>query len=52
MISGGEDDGCEESQKLVKPVGEEEAMRPNKTDTGQIDVVRWQLYPARLLGDM
>lgn len=39
MISGGEDDGYRESQKLEKPVGEEEAMRPNKTDTGEIDVV-------------
>lgn len=39
MISGGEDDGYIESQKLAKQVGEEEAMRPNKTDTGRIDVV-------------
>lgn len=38
MISGGEDDGYIESQRLVKQVGEEEAMRPNKTDIGQIDV--------------
>lgn len=38
MISGGENDGYTESQKLAKPVGEEEAIRPNKTDTGQIDV--------------
>lgn len=38
MISGGEDDGYIECQKLAKQVGEKEAMRADKTDTGQIDV--------------
>lgn len=32
MISGGEDDGYIGSQRLVKRVGEEEAMRLCKTD--------------------
>lgn len=30
MISGGEDDGYIECQKLAKQVGEEKAMRPDK----------------------
>lgn len=37
MICGEEDDGYRDCQKLAKQVGEEEAMRPDKTDTGQID---------------
>lgn len=37
-VGWAENDGYVGSQKLANQVGEEEAMRPDKTDTGQIDV--------------
>lgn len=53
MISGGEDDGYVESEKIVEQVGEEEeAMGPNKIDTGQIDVALAVVYSRVIQGHL